>query len=101
MDVRALGHNSARYIHVVTEALKLAFADRERHYGDAVVPVAELLAPAYARERAAQIRMDRAAPASPSPGDPRRHAASSPGGASACQTSIEAYCMVVSSVAQA
>src|SRR4030095_15903804 len=28
-DLRALGHNSARYIHVVSEALKLAFADRE------------------------------------------------------------------------
>ena len=33
-DLRAMGHNSARYIHVVTEALKLAFADRERYYGD-------------------------------------------------------------------
>ena len=35
LDLRALGHNSPRYIHVVTEALKLAFADRERYYGDA------------------------------------------------------------------
>jgi gamma-glutamyltranspeptidase/glutathione hydrolase len=33
-DLRALGHNSARYIHVIAEALKLAFADREQHYGD-------------------------------------------------------------------
>ena len=33
-DLRAMGHNSVRYIHVVTEALKLAFADRERFYGD-------------------------------------------------------------------
>src|SRR6185312_2837200 len=33
-DLRALGHNSARYIHVVSEALKLAFADREEYYGD-------------------------------------------------------------------
>ncbi len=72
-DLRAMGHNSARYIHVVTEALKLAFADRERYYGDAsTVPVAELLAPAYARERAALIRMDRAATAAPPAGDPRR-----------------------------
>ena len=46
-DLRAMGHNSPRYIHVVTEALKLAFADRERHYGDsAAVPLAGLLAPA-------------------------------------------------------
>jgi gamma-glutamyltranspeptidase/glutathione hydrolase len=44
------------------------------------VPLAELLSPAYARERAALIRPDRAAPEAPPPGDPRRHgvAASSP-----------------------
>ena len=73
-DLRAMGHNSARYIHIVTEALKLAFADRERHYGDAPVPLADLLAPAYARERAALIRMDRAMPDAPAPGDPLRTA---------------------------
>jgi gamma-glutamyltranspeptidase/glutathione hydrolase len=75
MDLRAMGHNSARYIHAIAEALKLAFADRERFYGDArdkAVPMAELLAPAYLRERAALIRMDRAAPEQPAPGDPRR-----------------------------
>jgi gamma-glutamyltranspeptidase/glutathione hydrolase len=77
-DLRALGHNSTRYIHVVTEALKLAFADRERHYGDAVVPVAQLLDPAYLRERAALIRMDRAAPEAPAPGDPLRRTAAHP-----------------------
>ena len=73
VDLSALGHNSTRYIHVVTEALKLAFADRERHYGDtpaAATTVAALLAPAYARERAALIRPDRAAPEAPPPGDP-------------------------------
>jgi len=76
LDLRALGHNSARYIHVVTEVLKLAFADRERYYGDAPdVPLAELLSPAYARERAALIRMDRAMPEAPPPGDPRRRGA--------------------------
>ncbi len=51
------------------------FADRERFYGDArdkAVPMAELLAPAYLRERAALIRMDRATPEQPAPGDPRR-----------------------------
>jgi gamma-glutamyltranspeptidase / glutathione hydrolase len=74
-DLRALGHNSAPYIHAVAEALKLAFADRERYYGDpehAVVPLAELLSPAYARGRAALIRMDRAAAEAPVAGDPRR-----------------------------
>ena len=30
---RAVGHNSADYLHLA-EALKLAFADRERYYGD-------------------------------------------------------------------
>ena len=70
-DLRAMGHNSARYIHVVTEALKLAFADRERHYGDsAAVPLTGLLAPGYLRARAALIRLERAAPAAPAPGDP-------------------------------
>src|SRR3989475_1410705 len=59
-DLRAMGHNSARYIHVVTEALKLAFADRERYYGDSPsVPLTELLSPAYCRERAALIRQDK------------------------------------------
>ncbi len=84
LDLRALGHNSPRYIHAVTEALKLAFADRERYYGDVeTVPLARLLSPAYARERAAQIRMDRAAPAAPSAGDaaPRAATGAAAGGA--------------------
>ena len=77
-DLRAMGHNSTGYIHVVTEALKLAFADRERYYGDsaaAEATIKELLAPAYARERATLIRLDRAAPELPAPGDPRRSGA--------------------------
>jgi gamma-glutamyltranspeptidase / glutathione hydrolase len=86
LDLRALGHNAPGYIHVVTEALKLAFADRERHYGDVGgVPLAELLSPAYARERAALIRTDRAMPEAPPPGDPTRRgvAAAAPPAASA------------------
>jgi gamma-glutamyltranspeptidase/glutathione hydrolase len=79
-DLRAMGHNSARYIHVVAEALKLAFADRERYYGDSPdVPIAELLSPAYARAQAARIRMDRAAPEAPAPGDPRGHGTAAAG----------------------
>jgi gamma-glutamyltranspeptidase/glutathione hydrolase len=76
-DLRAMGHNSPRYVHVVTEALKLAFADRERYYGDDPgVPMAALLSPAYARERAALVRMERAAPELPPAGDPRSRGAS-------------------------
>jgi len=71
-DLKALGHNSARYIHVVSESLKLAFADRERYYGDVpTVPLAELLSSRYLAERAALIRPDRAIPAAPPPGAPR------------------------------
>jgi gamma-glutamyltranspeptidase/glutathione hydrolase len=78
-DLRAMGHNSAPYIHVVAEALKLAFADRERYYGDARdVPIAELLSPAYARERAALIRLERAAPERPPAGMVGRGAPAAP-----------------------
>jgi gamma-glutamyltranspeptidase/glutathione hydrolase len=79
LNPAALGHNTPAYIHLVTEALKLAFADRERHYGDAGgVPLAELLSAAYARERAALIRTDRAMLEAPAPGDPTRRGAVPP-----------------------
>jgi gamma-glutamyltranspeptidase/glutathione hydrolase len=72
LDLKAMGHNTARYIHMVSESLKLAFADRERYYGDVpTVPLAQLLAPAYLAERATLIRPDRAILAAPSPGTPR------------------------------
>lgn len=69
--IETLGHNSADYIHLVTEAMKLAFADREAFYGDprfVDVPLAELLSPRYAASRRAEIDMKRAAPAMPAPG---------------------------------
>jgi gamma-glutamyltranspeptidase/glutathione hydrolase len=66
LDVRAMGHNSARYIHTVAESLKLAFADRERYYGDVpTVPLAELLSPASLAGRAKLIAPDRALAAAP------------------------------------
>jgi len=57
-DLRALGHNSASYIHRVAEALKLAFADREHYYGDpAMVEIPpKLLDPGYALERRTLIQ---------------------------------------------
>jgi gamma-glutamyltranspeptidase/glutathione hydrolase len=73
-DLGALGHNSPEYIHLVTEAAKLAFADREAFYGDpdfADVPLDRLLSPAYNRERRALIDPARASrELRPGPGAP-------------------------------
>ena len=63
-DLRALGHNSTAYIHTVTEASKLAFADREAYYGDpdfVHVPLPELLSDTYTAARRQLIDPDRAA----------------------------------------
>jgi gamma-glutamyltranspeptidase/glutathione hydrolase len=70
-DLEALGHNSPAYVHVLTEALKLCFADRERYFGDprfVDVPMDALLSPAYAAERRRLIREDRAWPEMPPAG---------------------------------
>src|SRR3954470_3069466 len=61
-DVKKLGHNSAEYIHTSSEALKLAFADREK-LGDTDfvrVPYEGLLSKAYAAERRKLIDPDHA-----------------------------------------
>lgn len=72
-DLRNLGHNSAQYVHVVAEALKLSFADRERFYGDprfVDVPAAALLSADYAAARRSLIRSEMAWPEMPPAGDP-------------------------------
>ncbi|HYM11585.1 MAG TPA: gamma-glutamyltransferase [Bryobacterales bacterium] len=59
-DLKAMGHNSADYIHVNVEAVKLAFADREMYLGDAdfiKIPFAGLLSEPYAAERRSLIDM--------------------------------------------
>jgi gamma-glutamyltranspeptidase/glutathione hydrolase len=71
-DVQSLGHNSAAYIHLVTEVAKLAFADREAYYGDpefVPVPMQQLLSPAYTTARRTLIHPDRAS-LELRPGDP-------------------------------
>lgn len=53
-DLAKLGHNSPAYIHTVIESAKLAFADRERYYGDPAmveVPLKTLLSRPYADAR--------------------------------------------------
>lgn len=53
-DLKGMGHNSPAYLHTVIEAVKLAFADRDRYYGDpkfSRIPEAILLSKDYAAER--------------------------------------------------
>src|SRR5579863_3126506 len=71
-DLKGLGHNSADYVHTLTEALKLAFADREAYYTDPAlgqVPLPTLISSEYAAERRKQIRPDKAWPEMPPPGE--------------------------------
>jgi gamma-glutamyltranspeptidase/glutathione hydrolase len=70
-DLAAIGHNTPAYVHLVTEAMKLCFADRERYFGDprfVRVPMDTLLSSAYAAERRRAIREDRAWPEMPPAG---------------------------------
>ncbi|OYW10163.1 MAG: hypothetical protein B7X34_05190, partial [Acidobacteriia bacterium 12-62-4] len=51
-------HNSSKYLHTITEALKLGYADRDTYYGDPTfskIPAATLLSKEYAAERRKQI----------------------------------------------
>jgi gamma-glutamyltranspeptidase / glutathione hydrolase len=70
----AMGHNTPRYIHAVTEAMRVALADRERHIGDPAFhppPLDHLLSDVYADECAARIAGGRRAPPCHAPGEPR------------------------------
>jgi gamma-glutamyltranspeptidase/glutathione hydrolase len=72
-DLKQLGPGSADFIHVVSEAMKLAFADRAHWLGDPdFVPVPRgLIAKEYAAKLAAKIDMQRAMPV-PKHGTPER-----------------------------
>ena len=62
-DLKAMGNASADYVHVVTEALKLAMADRDAYYGDPEfvdVPLSELLSDAYTELRRPLIDIEKA-----------------------------------------
>ena len=71
-DLKKMGHNSPAYIHTLAEALKLAFADRDRYYGDpnfVKIPMTELLSKDYAALRRPLIDQQHASLAQ-QPGDP-------------------------------
>jgi gamma-glutamyltranspeptidase / glutathione hydrolase len=85
-DLVGLGHNSAAYLHLVLEAIKLASADRTHHVRAGLPTITALLDPGYAAERRACIDPRRAAPSEGerylanrtgemvAPGDPTRYA---------------------------
>src|SRR5437667_1957689 len=71
-DLKKMGQNSPEYIHTVTEALKLGFADRDLFYGDpdfVKVPAQQLLSKDYAAMRRSLIDGQNAS-LSQRPGDP-------------------------------
>lgn len=72
-DLAGMGRDSVDFWHVMTEAKKLAFADRARYYADPAmvdVPLAGLVSPGYGRRQAERIDMKAAADAV-EPGNPR------------------------------
>ncbi len=63
-DIASMGFGSAEYIHVFTEAKKLAFEDRARYYADPRfndIPVEKLISKKYAVERRKLINPEKAA----------------------------------------
>ena len=63
-DLQRMGCNTAESIHMMVEAKKLAFADREEYMADPEwvdVPLEGMLSKSYAAERAERIDLERAA----------------------------------------
>lgn len=73
LDLKAMGYNSARYLHTLFQVMNLAFADRDFYYGDPYFPPEEpvqgLLSKAYARERLKNLDLEKNNP-HVLPGDP-------------------------------
>jgi gamma-glutamyltranspeptidase/glutathione hydrolase len=79
-DLKALGHNSADFLHISVEALKLAMADREKFLGDMdfiKIPYDGLLSKDYARERRKLIDSTKAS-LELRPGSPGKSASAGP-----------------------
>jgi len=60
-DFKGVAHNSAKYIHLLSEIEKRVFADRADYLGDPAftkVPVDQLIAKDYLAKRAAQVNPD-------------------------------------------
>src|SRR5690625_2420403 len=62
-DLPELGFNSAKYVHLLTETVRRAFADRAYFLGDpdfAAIPRSELIDPAYTKQRMESFRWEQA-----------------------------------------
>ncbi len=62
-DLQKLGYQTPEYLHVLFEAKKLAFADRDRYISDpnfVDVPVERLISKAYAEQQRARIDLNKA-----------------------------------------
>ena len=62
-DLKSMGHNSAEYLHTLTEVKKIVYEDRARFYADpkfADIPIKKLLSDEYAKERLKLFYKDRA-----------------------------------------
>jgi len=72
-DLKAMGFNSARYIHTLYQVMNLTFADRDFYYGDPYFapeePIKGLLSKEYAKDRIKAINWERNDPKA-APGDP-------------------------------
>jgi gamma-glutamyltranspeptidase/glutathione hydrolase len=67
-ELGSMGHNSAPYVHHVTEAMRRAFLDRARYLGDpdfVQAPIGRLTSKSYAAELRKTILPDRASPSAP------------------------------------
>lgn len=68
-DLAAMGHNSADYLHVLTESMRRAYSDRAEHLGDPdfneAMPLDRLLDKDYASELRASIDMTQKSESSP------------------------------------
>ncbi len=66
-DLKAMGHNSADYVHLLAEAMRRAFADRSFYLGDPdfwEIPQDELISKAYNSSRMESFSMDKVTPSS-------------------------------------
>ncbi|MEJ1931656.1 gamma-glutamyltransferase [Nostoc sp. NIES-2111] len=64
-DLKSWGWHHPNALHLLTEAMKIAYSDRSQYLGDPdfiKIPLQALISPAYGKKRRAEINTDRATP---------------------------------------